>query len=358
MIFLLLGSVIVLVTLREVFQAVLVPRGKAHTFRLLPLLLQKFFWPVFLFVASTVPSRIWRADLLGLFGPLGFVVLLLIWVSFLILGLGLILLAFPSEMTPPITSLSTALYVAGSSVLTLGCADYSGKTTIVRFLILAAAFTGLIITASVISLLFTLIGSLQRREVLVSILSKIAGSPPSGISILETYGEHGTGDALHDFYRDWYLWCADVLGSHRAYPALAYFRSTDADTSWLTALGAVLDSAALLLSTNSGQPYLSAKLTLESGKGLVDELATAWALKTSEAPDISDEEFDRAYQRLKKAGYSTAIDHEAKETFRRLRSQYTDTHRALCKYLAVPSTPFLSDYRLPIIASPQEQETQ
>jgi hypothetical protein len=356
MIYLILGSLVLILTFREVFHAVLVPRGELHTAQMAHPLVRIFLWPPYRYMACKFTSPTWQAEIFGLFAPLVIVFMLSFWVVLLIVGFGLILLAYPDQTAPPIGSLSTALYIAGSSVLTIGCSDYVGKTTGVRYLMLASAFGGLIITASVISLLFSLIGSVQRREGLVSVMSDIAGSPPSGIAILETYAQHKAHKALDDLYHNWHLWCADVSLSHQAYPILPYFRSTDAFTSWLTALGAALDSAALFLSTNPKENCLSAKLMLHSAVSLMNEFTTVWKLDPSKDSSVSDEELEKIYLRLQKAGYLTSNDQDAERTFLQLRQQYNFAHRALCDYLAVPQTPFSTEHQLSISVAQTEHK--
>src|SRR5262249_25415901 len=145
------------------------------------ILVRNILWPPYRWLASKIGAPVWKAEFLGMFAPFVLIMILTMWILLLVSGFGLILFALSKDVAPPIESFSSALYVAGSNVLTIG-GDYVGKTQTVRFVILASAFSGVIITASVVSLLFTLIGSIQRREVLVSITGNIAGSPPSGIA--------------------------------------------------------------------------------------------------------------------------------------------------------------------------------
>jgi hypothetical protein len=204
----------------------------------------------------------------------------------------------------------------------------------------------MIITASVVSLLFTLLGSIQRREVLVSLTTNIAGSPPSGIAMLETYFRMNGRTSLAGFYDDWHHWCADVLETHKAYPILPYFRSNDPFTSWLTALGAVLDSTALLLSVDKDVDCFSAKVTFEFGCRLMKELAQNWNLELSQLPESADDEFRGLYTRLRGAGYCSTEEEIAKANFALLRQQYLPAHRALCEYIAVPATPLCTEHKL------------
>ena len=51
------------------------------------------------------------------------------------------------------------------------------------------------------------------------------------------------------FFGEWERWTAEVLDSHVAYPLLGYFRSSHDNLSWISALGTVLDTASLVLTT-------------------------------------------------------------------------------------------------------------
>ena len=50
---------------------------------------------------------------------------------------------------------------------------------------------------------------------------------------------------LPDLYRTWERWSAEVSETHTNYPSLMWFRSPVPSRSWLTALTAMLDAAAL-----------------------------------------------------------------------------------------------------------------
>jgi len=346
MILLILGLALLALVLRDVFQTVVVPRGKASNFRIAPVLVRNVFWPSFRYAASRTKSPVWKVELLGLFAPFVLMMLLTVWIGLLICAFGLISFALSREYSPALDSLSTAIYVSGSSVLTLGSAEYVNKSAKVRFLMLAAAFTGMVVTASVVSLFFALIGSIHRREVLVSVTTNVAGSPPSGIAILETYCSVNGRKSLSSFYQDWHCWCADVFETHKAYPILPYFRSNDPLTSWLTALGATLDSASLLLSVDRDVDCFAAQLTYHFGCRLVNELAQNWHLVKTQLPELDHDQFHNLYVRLQAAGYCVDREDTARENFALLRREYLPALRALCEYIAVPPTPMASDYRL------------
>ena len=62
----------------------------------------------------------------------------------------------------------------------------------------------------------------------------------------------GDTDRLYRFFGEWERWTADILESHVSYPMLALFRSQHRGQSWITALGVVLDAAALTCATVPG----------------------------------------------------------------------------------------------------------
>src|SRR5436190_235282 len=81
-----------------------------------------------------------------------------------ILGYGLLLHALRDQVKPVPESLGTALYLAGTSLLTIGFGDYVPIGGLARLLSLVAGATGLGIYAVTITLLYSLYGSFQRRE--------------------------------------------------------------------------------------------------------------------------------------------------------------------------------------------------
>src|SRR5262249_42380182 len=79
-----------------------------------------------------------------------------------------------------------------------------------------------------------------------------AGVPSWGPELLaRTHYALGSGvstiDTLPDLYDRWERWAADIAESHTSYLPLVRFRSPRPLSSWVIALLAVLDSAALIL---------------------------------------------------------------------------------------------------------------
>jgi hypothetical protein len=334
----LVGLLLMLLVLRDVFHSV-VPRGMSTRFCFAPLLVHKILWPPFFSIASRVSSPTLKAEVLSLFAPCALLLLLIAWICLLAGAFGLMSLSLSSHYSPPVNSFLSAFYVSATSFLTLGIApDFVPRLNDVKFLMLGGALAGMLLTASAVSLMIGLIAAIQPREALVSVTSNLGGSPPSGIAILETYSRMRGRESLPEFFKECHFWCADVLETHKAYPILPYFRSNDPLTSWLTALGAILDSIALLLSVDPDGHHFSARVTYLFGCKLVNEFAAIYNIASSKQTEINDEDFHQVYLRLQSAGYSANSEEAARANFRLLQLRYLSALSALCDYLAVPGT--------------------
>ena len=139
-----------------------------------------------------------------------------------------------------------------NALLTLGFGDIVPVGAVDRTVVMIEAGIGLGVVALTVSLLFSLYAAFQRREVLVITLDASAGSPPSGIGLLENCRWMEMPEHLDEVFRDWKVWSAEVLDSHLAYPILNYFRSSHDNESWVSALGAVLDASTLVLTAVDG----------------------------------------------------------------------------------------------------------
>src|SRR5581483_11143523 len=95
-----------------------------------------------------------------------------------------------------------------------------------------------------------------------------------------------TLDTMPDLYAQWERWAADVAESHTTYLPLVRFRSPQALSSWVTALLAVLDSAALFLALSpKAAPEVAARLCLRSGFLCLNRIARAMGIDIPEEAD-------------------------------------------------------------------------
>ncbi len=336
------GLALVVAVLWDVFESVVVPRPARGPVRLARHLV-RWTWRLWRATGLRLNSPERRERLLGSYAPLAVVLLLLCWVAGLILGYGLELHALRSQIRPEPTDLSTALYFAGTSLLTLGFGDVVATGGVARAAVLAAAVSGLGVVALVITFLFSLYGSFQRREMLVVTLDARAGAPPSGVTLLETYVRGAMLDDLPRTFAAWELWAAEVLDSHLAYPILAYFRSTHDNESWVSALGALLDAATLVLTTVDAGPRGPASMMHSVGRHLVQDVSNYFGLTTERQVGVERAEFEAARTRLAAAGYCLRDLEDSWSSFGQLRSAYAGPLNALAKYWATPPAQWIGD---------------
>jgi hypothetical protein len=213
-----------------------------------------------------------------------------------------------------------------------------------RFVVAAAALTGLGVVALVVTFLFSLFGSYQRREVAVVTLQAKAGAPPSAVVLLESLARLELVDRLPAFFGEWEGWIAEVLDSHIAYPLLGFFRSSHDDVSWISALGTVLDTASLVLTTVEGVPRGQAELVKKMGAHLVEDI-TNLGFRRGGSDGVDRESFDAVYERLVLAGYALVPREDAWPAFRRARSSYAEGLEAMATYWAVPAAAWFGGLR-------------
>lgn len=337
-----IGVVVVLYVLNDVFQSVVVPRPTPARYRITRWVVRPG-WRAWRAIALRTSSTGERERMLGMFAPLVVVVLLVLWLSILALGFGFIFFGLRGQLHPVVHDFPTAVYFAGTSVLTIGFGDFVATSGLARLLALVAGGTGLGTIALAISFLFSLYASFQRREILIVTLDARAGAPPSGVTLLETTAKLGMIEDLPRFFGDWEKWAAEVLDSHLAYPVLAYFRSSHDNESWVSALGAVLDATTLLLTTVVDGPRGPAKLMFAMGTHLVEDLGRFFRIPGDHDVGVERYEFDQARERLGAAGWSLLGPEESWVAFSRLRTQYAVALNNMAKWWAAPPTQWIGD---------------
>jgi hypothetical protein len=155
------------------------------------------------------------------------------------------------------------------------------------------------------------------------------------VTLLETYARLGLTGELPALFADWERWSAEVLDSHVAYPILGYFRSSHDNSSWVSALGAVLDSACFVLTTIRGVPSGQAELAKRVGAHFVEDIANYLGFGPVEGSGVDRGAFDKAYGRLADAGYELQDAGEAWSAFEQARATYAARLGVLAGYWAV-----------------------
>jgi hypothetical protein len=344
-----LGVLVILATLSDVFQSVVTPRPVAGRLRV-SRYATRTLWAGSRWLARRMRHPRRREALLGSFGPAIVLVYLLIWLLSLLLGYALLVNALADQIRPHPADFATSIYVAGTSIFTIGFGDYVGVTPAARLLSLFAAATGLGVLALVVTFLFSLYGAFQRREVAVVTLEASAGAPPSGVTLLETYAGAGIVDELPALFQRWQEAAAEILDSHLAYPVLAFFRSSHDHDSWISSLGAVMDATTLVLTTidGSSSPVTHgvkgwAKLCRAVLGHCIEDMVIYFRLPDDHDAGVDLSDYQEARERLALAGYRLRPEDEGWEAFRRLRAEYAGRINALAIYWASPPAQWIGE---------------
>ncbi len=335
-----LGIFLLTLTFWDLFETVVVPRPTPGWFRIARYLVRGS-WRALGAVRNGRPGNSFDR-VLGLFAPAATVGLLLAWLVTLIFGYGLVFYALRDQLRPVPTDLGDALYFAATSLLTLGFGDFVADGAAARIFATIAAITGLGAVALVVTFLFSLFGSYQRRERQVVALQAAAGAPPSAVALLETYALLGLVEQLPDLFREWEEWAAEVLDSHIAYPLLVFFRSSHDNLSWISALGTVLDTASLVLTTIDGPARGRAKLFKRVGTHLVDDIYYL-GLRRRRAGSVEPIGFRSRVLSAPRGGIQARGRGRRVAGVRGRSRNICARLEAMAEYLAMPATQWLGD---------------
>lgn len=242
------------------------------------------------------------------------------------------------------------LRLSGSSLFTLGFTPSEGY--FITALVFSEAMLGLIMVGLLIAYLPTMYSAFSRREQAVNMLEVRAGVPPNPYDMLTRFHRiHGL-DKLAELWKNWEVWFADVEESHTTLPALVFFRSPRSDNSWVTSAGAVLDSAAITLSSLDIPYEMSGALCIRAGFLCFHRVTDYFDIphphdpKFPETPiSITRAEYDELIRKLEEAGLPIKPDREqAWKDFAGWRVNYDRTLIVLCGLvMPPPNIPWSSD---------------
>ena len=305
------GVVIVVISARSVIGTLIVPRAVSSW------LTNKVDWIVdcaFRVVSARIHDHRLRDRVLASQVAGVLLTQIIVWLLMFFLGYSLILWPLVHG------GITNAFSTAGPALWEIGSERASGGVE--RAIIDIASLTGIITVTLQIAYLPTLYSAFNRRETEVALLNARAGIPSWGPELLaRTHYALGSGvstiDTLPQLYADWERWAADVTESHTTYLPLVRFRSPRPLSSWVTALLATLDSAAMILALSPQQaPTVPARMCLRSGFLCFREIAKAMGFDVPDEPDpsgsisLSYEEFLDAIVRMRNVDFPIERDPE------------------------------------------------
>ncbi|MDQ4143371.1 MAG: hypothetical protein M3198_06450 [Actinomycetota bacterium] len=331
-----LGLALTIYTTSSVIRSLVVPRGLTSFVAGKVSLINR---KVFLFISNRFDTYETKDNIIALQGPVFLILLLTTWLSLFLLGYTLMLMRISNE------GFEEALLEAGSSMFTLGFE--TSRSTGAGIIAFIAAATGLIVVALLIAYLPTLYAAFNRRETLVTMLQSRAGAPAWGPEILARHQQVGLMGELPGLYTEWERWAADVAESHTNYPVLIFFRSPHPLRSWIIALLAVMDAAALQLSLSPNSAPTEARLCLRMGFSCLRYIADLLRIPYDPDPLPTDpitltfDEFEAAMERLQKVNFPMELSvAEAWPHFSGWRVNYESLAYALADLTVAPPGPW------------------
>jgi hypothetical protein len=334
------------VVLLDAFQTIILPRRASGRFRLTRLFYLAT-WRPWVFTTKWLEDTRKREFCYSYYGPMSLIFLLVLWAGMMVVGFALIFygLGSPFHDALQVPGFRSDLYVSGTTIFTLGLGDVTPQSRWARELIILEAGTGFGFLAVVMGYFPVLYGAFSRREVSISLLDARAGSPPTAAELMRRHAYEGGESALAILLVEWERWSAELLESHISYPLLCYFRSQHNNQSWISALTAVLDASALLISSFEGNEARQAQLTFAMARHALVDLSQIFSLTpVHDAPDrLPAERYKKLEDLLRKNGVKVCLDGRSEERLRDMRMLYEGYAEALSDYLRMPLPPWISD---------------
>ncbi len=341
------GVICLFVVLLDAFQTIILPRRASGRFRLTRI----FYiatWKPWVFFASRMHDPRKRETAFSFYGPLSLIFLLVLWAATMVLGFALIFFALgsPFKDGPNRAGFRSDLYVSGTTIFTLGLGDVTPQNEWARTFIILESGTGFGFLAVVMGYFPVLYGAFSRREVSIALLDSRAGSPPTAAELMRRHSYQGGEQSLALLLMEWERWSAELLESHISYPLLCYFRSQHNNQSWLSALTAILDASALMISGVRGPEARQAQLTFAMARHAVVDLAQVFSLRPIlDAPDrLPPERYQKLFEMLCESGVNVCHDNLSSDRLREMRVLYEGYAEALSRHLTMPLPPWLADH--------------
>jgi len=333
------GILILAIVLWDTFEVMLLPVPVKRSIRLVMVFLRGL-WSIWSRLARIARPGKRRERILGLFGPLSLIFLILIWITGLILGFGLI----QFSLLEPRKSLLQALYVSGATFFTLGVDAGTLISPETKAIAVAEAGCGLGFLALVIGYLPVLYQLFARRESHVMLLDERAGSPPSAITLLQRQAHGESMQEVDTLLREWERWSAELLESHMSYPMLSYYRSQYVNQSWLAATSAILDCCALIMVGLTGVRTFQARMSFAVTRLAIAELSDLLGLEQVALGSVRlpPSEFEKIKGILNDVGVPF-VESDAELHLARFRATYEPFLGGLSRHLMLPLSEWIPE---------------
>jgi hypothetical protein len=337
------GAYIVVLTALSAVRTFLLPRAAPD-----PIAGIVFRGLRFIFELWSRPQRSYteRDRVLAYFSPVGLLVLLAMWLALALIGYTFMFWALDVQI-PGLNPWEAAFTVSGSSLFTLGYATV--ETLPQKILTFSEAAIGPLLIALLIGYMPTIYGAFSRREALVNLLEIRAGSPPSAVVIITRYHRLRQLPDIHEMWVPWEAWFSEIEETHTSLAMLNFLRSPVPEHSWVNAAGAVLDAAALVVSTVDIPWNVQGPLCIRAGYIALRRIADFFDIaydpdpKPADPISVTRAEFDFACEQLLLEGVPLKPDRDqAWRDYAGWRVNYDAALLALARLTAAPPAPWTS----------------
>ena len=328
---------LILLMLAEFFVIFLLPRRVKREPRIARQFIRAL-WRPWRAGAARMPRT--AADtVLGIFGPLGLLVILAVLSSGIVLGFAGLHWANHSNLDGPGSiGFGDDLYFSTGSFLSAST-PMSASNAFADVLEIAEAACGFAVLFIAIGYLPALFQAFSRRETAISQLDPRAGSPPTAGALLVRSSERGGWRELDTYLHEWETWTAELMETHLSYPIIGYFRSQHINQNWLAALTAVVDTCVFTLAyAPEEESSDGAQFTYAIGRHALADLAYTFRARVSaDTPDrLPPEDLAQLRSQLEGSGLRLAENSGAEERLRELRKSYEKYVIAISRQLALP----------------------
>lgn len=344
-----LGAILIVAALADVFLTVLHPRADAGIFS--PRL-NRLVWALCRLASRPFGKR--RQALLSYAGPMLLAATAMLWVGLLILGFALVYWpALGTHITAePYTprDFTTALYYSGTCLTTLGFGDLLPQNGRYRLLAVLQAGLGLSVLTLAFTYLMSIYTALIRRNAFALELDFASGGQGDAAEMLIRLAG---GDGVRVTKEEFAMMGRELLHllqSHYSFPAVHYFRRRQVAYATARAALLTLDAASLVRSALDHERYASfirssaVELFWGGGLQLVCETAADVLPRDMIAAEVDHPHADAwrrryadAHRKLAAEGIEVEADAAAgAERYVELRRQWDGYARAFAHYMAYP----------------------
>lgn len=321
-----IGVLVVLVVLQDVFTTVLFPSSERGLLRKPT---SAGVWRVFQAAASRLSDHR-RRRLLSYGGPVVITANLAAWVVLMIVGFALIYQPALGEGIEAAsgatdTSWATAIYYSGFTATTLGVGDVAAAHGLYRVLAVVQAALGFAGISMAITYFLSVYGNLTERNAGAQALHHRTGGTGDAAALIVGVADGGSLSDGRQGIATTAGYLRHVCQSHAFYPVLRYFHYTDPAFALPRVLLVALDSSTLLRTTVAGdesEVLLASRSLEELELASIDLLEHLVRHPGDRLPDDHEEVWRRRHEHaiaaLRLSGFEVAADPDRYVALRRV----------------------------------------